>query len=117
METSSPYRFGDFELDVDGWELRKAGRQILLQPRQLQLLICLVRHYPRLVTKAELRVLVWRGVKVSDSALWTAVYALRRAIGDTARPHSFILTRHGLGVRFATTPLVRDRRSQNQGAL
>jgi DNA-binding winged helix-turn-helix (wHTH) protein len=95
-----PYRFGDFELSPEAYELRRAGRQVHLEPRVLEVLAYLVAHRDRLVTKQELLATLWPTEFVSESALTRAVRDARRALGDTGAAERWIDTVHGRGFRF-----------------
>jgi len=93
------YRFGEFELEETRRELRLRGREIVLQPRVFDLLLHLVKHRDRLVTKDELLSTLWPGVIVADGAVHRAVSLARSALrqgnlADAVRTHA------RLGYRF-----------------
>jgi DNA-binding winged helix-turn-helix (wHTH) protein len=92
-------RFGDCELSEERFELRRSGRPVAVEPKVLQLLLFLVRHRARAVTRAELLQAIWPGVKVGDASLTRAVVEARRAIADDAQ--EAIVTVRGHGFRFA----------------
>jgi TolB-like protein len=93
-------RFGDCELDVDRWEMRCRGELTPLEPRAMSILVHLVEHRDRVVSKSELLDQVWGDRFVSESALTTQIKAIRRAVGDTGREQRVIRTVHGQGYRF-----------------
>jgi hypothetical protein len=64
----------------------------------LDVLVVLVRHRDRVVTREELLDAVWPGVSVGPSSVSRAIKEVRRAIGDEAQ--SLIRTVHGIGFRF-----------------
>jgi len=43
--------FGEFELDIDAFELRRGGRPVGVQPKVLDVLFYLVRNRERVVTR------------------------------------------------------------------
>ena len=95
------YRFGDFELDLDRFELRGArGERIPLEPQVFALLTLLVDARDRAVTKAEIFEKVWDGRPVTDAALASRVKSARQALGDDGRAQRYIRTIHGRGLRF-----------------
>lgn len=53
------YRVGDLELDRLSHEVRRAGREITLQPREFRLLEYLMRHAGHVVTRTMLLENVW----------------------------------------------------------
>lgn len=100
------YRFGDFELDVAGHLLRRAGEPVHVEPRALDLLCHLVEHRDRVVSKNELLDEVWGDRFVSEAALTTALRTARLAIGDTGSRQDLIRTVHRRGYRFVATATV-----------
>lgn len=76
------FRFGAFELDEAGRELRLNGREIALQPRIFDLLAYLVQHRDRVVGKEELLAALWPGMIVTEASLQRAVSLARAALRD-----------------------------------
>jgi DNA-binding winged helix-turn-helix (wHTH) protein len=48
------YQFGDYTLDTERYELRRAGIVVKLRPKVLDVLAYLIAHRERLVSKQEL---------------------------------------------------------------
>jgi pimeloyl-ACP methyl ester carboxylesterase/DNA-binding winged helix-turn-helix (wHTH) protein len=94
------YTFDGYELDDDRFELRSGDAVVAVEPQVLEVLLHLVRHRDRLVTKHELLDQVWGDRFVSDSALTSRIRDARRAIGDDGRAQRWIKTVHGRGFRF-----------------
>src|SRR5215813_8229176 len=67
------YAFDDYTLDPEHYELRQAGRLVRLEPRVFDLLVYLVQHRGRTVTKEEFLEQLWPNQFVSDDSLTTAV--------------------------------------------
>ena len=76
------FRFGRFELDEATRELRLGVRALELQPRTFDLLVYLVRHHDRVVSKDELLSALWPDVIVTDSSIMRAVSLIRSAPGS-----------------------------------
>jgi pimeloyl-ACP methyl ester carboxylesterase/DNA-binding winged helix-turn-helix (wHTH) protein len=95
--------FGDCELDLDRFELRRAGQLRPVEPQVFDLLAVLVRERHRVVPKEELLDTVWGSRFVSESALTSRVKAARQAIGDDGRSQRLIRTAHGRGYQFAAS--------------
>ncbi len=93
--------FGGFDLDTTAFELRRAGRQVHLEPQAFDVLSHLVRHRDRVVPKEELLDAVWGDRFVSESALASRVKHVRQALGDDGRAQRYVRTVHGRGYRFA----------------
>jgi DNA-binding winged helix-turn-helix (wHTH) protein len=94
------YRFFDFELDADAYELRRGGERVGVEAKSLDLLLYLVRHRERVVPREELLRQVWLGLCVTAAALSQAVYGARKAVGDDARRPQVVQTVRGRGLRF-----------------
>jgi predicted ATPase len=97
------FRFGDCELREDTMELLRGGAKVAIQPKVLQLLLVLLRHRARALTRTELFELVWADVRVGQDSLTRAIVQARRAIGDDRQ--EMIATVRGHGFRFAATVL------------
>ena len=94
------YRFMDFELDTDRFELRSASGPIPVEPQVQSLLTLLVENSNRLVSKDEIIQRIWKGRVVSDAALSSRIKSLRRILGDDGKSQRLIRTVHGKGFRF-----------------
>ncbi len=96
------YRFGPYELDLSRNELRKFGLRLKLAPKPLQLLAALLDHSGEVVTRSELRQLLWgEGVFVDfEKGLTVAVTKLRAALNDSPENPQYIATVAGEGYRF-----------------
>ncbi|MEM7362607.1 MAG: tetratricopeptide repeat protein [Pseudomonadota bacterium] len=94
------YRFDQFELDAERFELVAAGEQVHAEPQILELLTYLVVHRERMVSREELNEAVWKGRIVSEAALSGRIKMLRKLIGDDGRSQRLIRTVHGKGFRF-----------------
>src|SRR5262245_11929088 len=90
------WRFGDCELDERRYQARRRGRVVKLEPRVFDVLLHLLRHRERVVSKRELLDAFWPGLAVSDSVLPRCIGAARRAVGRRA-----IRTAHGRGYQLA----------------
>lgn len=75
------------------------GEAVQVQPKIMELLVCLARHAGRVVTKAELIEEVWSGAHVTDHALARAVYELRKLFGDSAQRPRVVETIPKIGYR------------------
>jgi DNA-binding winged helix-turn-helix (wHTH) protein/tetratricopeptide (TPR) repeat protein len=94
------YAFADFVLDPECYRLTRAGADVRVEPRVLELLALLVAERHRVVTKEELVSRLWAAAFVGDSVLSRAVYEARRAVGDDSTGQRFIKTVHGRGYQF-----------------
>ena len=88
-------RFDRFEVSPDSRQLLRDGAPVALGARAFDLLVHLIKHRERVVSKNELMDAVWPGVVVIENNLNAQVAALRKLLGTQA-----ILTVTGRGFRF-----------------
>ncbi len=94
------YQFATFQLDPDRFELLQHGEPVAVEPQVFQLLLHLVRHRDRMVSKDQIVEAVWGGHAVSDASISSRVRLARNALGDDGTRQAFIRTVHGRGFRF-----------------
>ena len=94
------YVFEDYELDTQRYELRRRGALCPLEPQGFNVLVYLVQHRDRVVSKEELFAQLWPNQTVSESTLTQRLRAARRTLGDSGQSQHFIKTVHGRGYRF-----------------
>jgi len=107
--SSSTFQFGEFELDVSAYQLRRSGHPVHLERQPMDLLILLVERHRQLVWRADIVKRLWDpGVFVDvEMGVNTAIRKLRHALRDSKESPSFIETVSGKGYRFiapVTTP-------------
>src|SRR6266851_3586339 len=95
-------RFGVFEVDLRGGEVRKQGVRIKLQEQPFHVLTVLLQRPGEVVTREELRSENWPADTFVDfdNSLNTAINKLREALGDSADNPRFIETLPRRGYRF-----------------
>jgi pentatricopeptide repeat protein len=111
LTTNGIYRFDEFELDPNSRTFSRDGMQIPLYPKSFEILIYLVTHPGRVVTKEEIFRAVWPESFVEEGNLARQVSSLRKALGDRA---DCIVTVPGRGYQFAAS--VRDGLQANGNA-
>jgi len=60
MAAGSSYQFGQFELDLRSYELKRDGQPLRLEKIPMELLIFLVEHHWELVARAQIIGFPWR---------------------------------------------------------
>lgn len=94
------YRFEDLSLDTGQYRLSRDGLHVPVEPQVFDLLVYLIEHRGRVVTRDELLGELWKGKVVSDSALNARLKAVRKAVGDRGDLQRIIKTVHGRGYQF-----------------
>lgn len=106
-------RFGDWELDATSGELSRGGEErTRLSPQPARLLAHLIRRQPQLVSREEVRRLLWPDVEVDfEQSLHTCVRQIRAALGDSATEPRYVETIPRRGYRFiGAVPSARGTR-------
>ncbi len=103
--SAARYRFEQCEVDPAGYRLLVRGEPVAIEPRVFELVIYLIEHRDRVISKDELLDRLWSGKYVTESTLTRAVYEARRALGDDSREQRIIKTLHSRGYQFVATLL------------
>lgn len=102
------YTFGSCTLDTARRELRRDGVLVPLEPKGYQVLLYLIEHGERVVTREELLEHAWPGVYVVDTTVARCLTLIRKAVGDSGTTQQVIKTLHGHGYRFVARAGVAD---------
>ena len=103
------YRFGTFEFDAEGGELKKNGRAVALEPQPAKVLALLLSRAGEMVSRDELREAVW-GADTHvdfDRGIAYGISQVRAALSDIADNPRFVQTVPKQGFRFIA-PVARD---------
>ena len=98
----SSLRFGPFELDLCGGELRKGGHRVRLQEQPFRILRMLLDSPGEVVSREDIRKRLWpdNTVVEFDHSISAAVKRLRDALRDSADKPRYIETVARRGYRF-----------------
>jgi DNA-binding winged helix-turn-helix (wHTH) protein len=87
------FQIGDWVVEPELNCLSTNGSKIRVEPKIMQVLVCLVKHTHELVSKEHLIRTVWAETFVSDDVLTRSISELRRCLGtirkipDSSRPY------------------------------
>jgi DNA-binding winged helix-turn-helix (wHTH) protein len=95
------YEFGPFRVDPKKETLLREGEPVPLTPKTFQILLVLIRHHQEVATKDDLMKTVWPDTFVEEANLTRNIFMLRKARGETAQDHKYIVTVPGRGYRLA----------------
>lgn len=93
------WQLGPLHYDAKQRQLSNNAQQLYLEPRQHQLLLCLLQAAGQVVSRETLIAQVWQGRIVSDSAINRAVSMLRKAFASLDQSRDYIETLPKLGYR------------------
>jgi Tol biopolymer transport system component/DNA-binding winged helix-turn-helix (wHTH) protein len=98
----SVIRFGAFELDPNGGQLRKSGLRMKLRPQAVAVLILLARRSGEVVSREAIQKELWKDGTIVDfdQGLNFCIRQIRTALGDDADSPRFIETIPRRGYRF-----------------
>ena len=100
MNVHSLCAFGPYQLDCERRLLTRDGEAVPLHEKALQILIVLVRHAGKVVSKDELMKLVWPDAFVEEANLSQNIFVLRKALGERPKENRYIATIPGRGYSF-----------------
>ena len=103
MRNPGSRQFGPFLIDIAERMLRRDGETVPLTPKAFDVLVALIEKPGQLISKEELLQKVWPDTFVEESNLAYNIFALRRALGDTAERSLYIETVPKKGYRFKTS--------------
>ena len=94
------YRVGEIEIDPARNCLRLHNEEWTLRQKSFQVLLYLLEHRERSVSKEELLKNIWDGAAVTDDTLVQIIVELRKTFGDDSRHPQFIRTSPKIGYHF-----------------
>jgi DNA-binding response OmpR family regulator len=101
LKEMTVYRFGPFEFDAASRRLLRGGKEVVLTPKECELLLFMVRQAGRALTRDEILKSVWgHGVFVNGRSVDRCVNTLRGKIERNPDRPSFIATIREIGYRF-----------------
>jgi DNA-binding winged helix-turn-helix (wHTH) protein len=109
MQQEQTLSFGPFRVETSSQRLYRGAQVVKITAKAYGVLLQLLIHPGRVVTKDELFTAVWPGVVVSDAALTVVIGELRRALRDKGTKPRYLEAVYGQGYRFlptVTTPPV-----------
>ncbi len=96
------YRFGEFEVDVAAYEVRREGHRLPLARQPMDLLLLLLERRQELVSRDDIAKRLWSPDVFTDldAGIRTAILKIRQVLGDSRESPRFVETVPGKGYRF-----------------
>jgi TolB-like protein/Tfp pilus assembly protein PilF len=113
------FRFGDFELNLAAYELRRRGKPVRLERHPMDLLKLLVERRNQLVSRSDIVDRLWgEGVFVDvETGVNTAIRKVRQALRDSQESPRFVETVFGKGYRFIAPVTVEKTEAVSQSPV
>ena len=86
------WQIGEWIADPEDDTLTRGAESVKIEPRMMRLLLCLAESSGAVVSQEQLLALVWAGVVVGPASVYQSVSQLRKVLGDTGSPASYIET-------------------------
>lgn len=86
------FRVGDWDVHPLQGVIGQGGHRVHIEPKVMDVLVCLARHPGEVVTREMLLDEVWKGVVVTDDVVTRCISELRTVLRDTGRDRRFIRT-------------------------
>jgi DNA-binding winged helix-turn-helix (wHTH) protein/TolB-like protein/tetratricopeptide (TPR) repeat protein len=110
------YQVADYTIDTARYRISSGDAAIPAEPKVFDLLVYLIRHRDRVVSREELFREVWDGREVSDATLSNHVKTARKILGDSGELQQTIQTIRGRGYQFIAPVTVMPEGATGTGA-
>lgn len=103
------YEFDAIRVEPEAHRLICDGKFVEIEPKAFALLLLFLEHPQELLSRQRLLDAVWGHHHVAPATLNRLIAMLRRALGEDVANPRYIQTVHGIGYRFAVTPVHAQR--------
>src|SRR5262245_58522740 len=100
------YQIAEYTIDTAQYRITSGDAVVPAEPKVFDLLVYLIRHRDRVLSREELFREVWDGREVSDATLSNHVKSARKILGDSGELQQTILTIRGRGYQFVAPVVV-----------
>jgi Tol biopolymer transport system component/DNA-binding winged helix-turn-helix (wHTH) protein len=108
LQSAQDLRIGAWLVEPSLLRACRGAEVVRLEPKTLQVLLCLAARPGEVVAKEELHREVWEGAYAAEDGLRRAILQLRRLLGDEAKAPGYIETVPRLGYRLLVEPQTVD---------
>lgn len=91
-ELLAGFTMGEWYVEPLSGCFKRGGNRVHVEPKVMDVLLCLVAARGEVVTREQLLARVWTGLVVSEEVLTRAVSELRTLLGDTHRERRYVRT-------------------------
>ncbi|HEV2847100.1 MAG TPA: tetratricopeptide repeat protein, partial [Thermoanaerobaculia bacterium] len=111
------YEFDGFRLDPVRRRLLRAGQSVPLTPKAFSILLALIEKRGEVMEKEELIQKVWPDSYVTEANLTQNISSLRKALGERANDHRYVVTVPGRGYSFVADILEVPREQTGEHSI
>ena len=111
------YQIAEYIIDTARYRISHGDTVIPAEPKVFDLLVCLIRHRDRVLSREELFRDVWEGREVSDATLSNHVKSARKVLGDNGELQQTIVTIRGRGYQFIAPVIVIPEGEQQPASV
>ncbi len=108
------YEFDVFRVDPVRRRLLRGGEQVPLTPKAFAILLVLLERRGEVVEKEDLLQRIWPDTHVTEANLTQNVSSLRKALGERANDHRYVVTVPGRGYSFVAEILEVPREATGE---
>jgi DNA-binding winged helix-turn-helix (wHTH) protein/tetratricopeptide (TPR) repeat protein len=116
QELQSGFRIGEYLVEPRHNRIKRGDAEVRLEPRVMDVLVCLAAHAGEVVSRDTLNETVWRDVVVTDQAVTNCISELRDHLGDDRSTNRVIETIPKRGYRLVA-PVELPRAEEPPGAV
>lgn len=103
QQTERIYEFGPFRVNAVKRLLLRDGVPVLITSKVFDTLLVLVEHSGEVLQKDQLMKALWPDTSVEENNLTQHISMLRKALGECAADHCYVMTVPGWGYKFAAS--------------
>jgi len=102
------YQFDRFTIDTSQYLILHNSSPVACEPKVFDVIVYLIEHRERLISRDELFDNVWRGRTVSDTSLSNHIKSARKLLGDSADEQRMIKTVRGRGYQWVMETALQE---------
>ncbi len=100
IDVQQPFWVADWYIDPAACRIKRADKELKLEPKAMTVLICLVQHAGEVLAREKLEKMAWQDTVVGYDSLAGSIIKLRKAFEDDTKNPKFIETVPKRGYRF-----------------
>ena len=103
-------RFGEYTVDVEGFYCERNGERVSFPPKEMAVLIYLLKHAGTVLTPEQIYTEVWGNAYGDITTVAVHIQRIRKKIETDPSSPRFIMTVHGVGYKFNPEVVTTEER-------